>query len=62
MLRADPRGAEPSPVAGLSVAELEEIQENIRWFSRLSVSEKLALSQAQQRRARQIVDLVEHGS
>ena len=33
-------GAEPSCVAGLSVAEFDEIADKIAWFSELSVREK----------------------
>lgn len=51
-LRADPRGGEPSAVPGLSVAELAEIAENLRWFSRLSTSQKLALAAAHRARVR----------
>ncbi len=47
-LRADPAGAAASPILGVSQAELEEIQANIRWFSALTLDEKLAIS----RRAR----------
>ena len=55
MLAADPRGAEASIIAGVSVAELETMLENIRWFSRLSLGQKLAMSELHQRRARRLV-------
>lgn len=41
VLRADPRGAEPSEVEGVSRAELLEMQDNIRWFGRLTIAQKL---------------------
>jgi hypothetical protein len=56
-LRADPRGGAPSPIEGVTLAELESMLEKIRWFSHLSVSEKLALSQLHQRRARRFIDM-----
>jgi len=55
-LRADPRGAAPSPLAGVSVAELETMLDDIRWFSSLSLGQVLAASQAHQRRARRLID------
>lgn len=41
VLSADPRGAEPSVIEGVSRAELLEMQDNIRWFGRLTVAQKL---------------------
>ena len=55
VLTADPRGAEPSVIPGVSQAELDAMLENIRWFSRLSLSQKLSASLAQQRRARRLM-------
>ena len=57
--RPDPKGAEPSPVAGLSQAEFDAIADNIRWFSRLTLSQQLRAIARNQRRTRRLLRLAE---
>jgi len=52
VLRANPRGSEPSPIPGVSRAELASMLDDIRWFSRLSVSERLHVAAEFRRWAR----------
>lgn len=60
VLTADPRGAEPSDIPGASIAELEAMLENIRWFSRLSLGRKLAVSALHSRRASRLAQRTEN--
>jgi hypothetical protein len=62
VLVADPAGARPSPIPGMSLAEFDEIRANIEWFSALSLDDKLAASRKAQRWAREVLATQRHGS